>query len=260
MVQQELIPHLVNMHGVQTAPRLTLNCVGISESRVDQFIHNVASQNMQSLRWSTRIEEWHTEVTLHNAPSETLHRCRRALCDEFGVWRVLEGTRDIAEVVVEQLILKNKRVVWAESCTAGLASARIATVPGASHVLWGGSSLYSVSAKEHFGIKTTDIEKYGTVSREVTAAMARAALHNTQRPDGGAPDIAVALTCVAGPDLDERGQAAGSCWIALAAHTGDSRTLFRTLRGSRTAIQRRAVTEALVALLYFLEGDTVISA
>jgi PncC family amidohydrolase len=100
----------------------------------------------------------------------------------------------------------------AESCTAGLAAAEIASVPGASKVFWGGFVTYSIEAKTAMlGIDRTLIEGYGAVSSETACAMACGALQKS------GVDITAAVTGLAGPDGDDRGTPVGTVWIAVAA-------------------------------------------
>lgn len=116
-----------------------------------------------------------------------------------------------AALLVRLLQENALRLALAESCTAGLAAAEIARVPGASKVFWGGFVTYSVEAKiAMLGIDRPLIEGCGAVSRETACAMAYGALQKS-----GA-DIAAAVTGLAGPDGDDRGTPVGTVWIAVA--------------------------------------------
>ena len=130
----------------------------------------------------------------------------------------------------------------AESCTGGLAAKELTDVPGASAVFVGGvvSSWSEIKAKV-LGVPRPLLVEYGAVSEPVARAMAEGARRLT-----GA-DIALAVTGVAGPDRDDRGNAVGTVFIALAA---ESATVCRplSLSGSRDAIRAAAVS-ALWALL-----------
>ena len=130
----------------------------------------------------------------------------------------------------------------AESCTGGLAAKELTDVPGASAVFVGGvvSSWSEVKAKV-LGVPRPLLVEYGAVSEPVARAMAEGARRLT-----GA-DIALSVTGVAGPDRDDRGNAVGTVFIALAAHDA---TLCRSLAfsGGRDEIRRDAVS-ALWALL-----------
>ena len=97
-------------------------------------------------------------------------------------------------------ILRDKRirVVFAESCTAGLASASLATQPGISEFHCGGMVVYREGTKSaYLGISAQQLQRFGAVSSEVAAAMATGVL--TQTPEA---QIAAAVTGHLGPDCE----------------------------------------------------------
>ena len=130
----------------------------------------------------------------------------------------------------------------AESCTGGLAAKELTDVPGASAVFAGGVvSYWSEIKAKVLGVPRPLLAEYGAVSEPVARAMAEGARRLT-----GA-DAALSVTGVAGPDRDDRGNAVGTVFIALAA---EDVTFCRplALSGSRDEIRRDAVS-AMWALL-----------
>ena len=82
----------------------------------------------------------------------------------------------------------------AESCTAGMISARIADIPGSSDVLLGGIVSYSNGVKmKLLGVSEKTLRDHGAVSEECAGEMADGA----RRALGC--DIAVSVTGIAGP-------------------------------------------------------------
>lgn len=72
------------------------------------------------------------------------------------------------------------RVVFAESCTAGLVSAMLAGVPGVSEHLCGSAVVYRLDTKARWlGVPRELLDNPGPVSAEVASAMARGALERT---------------------------------------------------------------------------------
>ena len=130
----------------------------------------------------------------------------------------------------------------AESCTGGLAAKELTDVPGASAVFVGGVVSYwsEVKAKV-LGVPRPLLAEYGAVSEPVARAMAEGARRLT-----GA-HVALAVTGVAGPDRDDRGNDVGTVFIAL-SREGETLCRRLSLDGSRDAIRRSAVS-ALWALL-----------
>ena len=83
----------------------------------------------------------------------------------------------------------------AESCTAGMISARVGDIPGASDVLLGGIVSYANEVKENvLGVPHEVLTKYGAVSEECAKHMAEGA----RRVTGAG--ITVSVTGIAGPD------------------------------------------------------------
>ena len=85
-------------------------------------------------------------------------------------------------------------IAFAESCTAGLCAARLVDVPDASRVLDVSFVTYAESAKtEYLAVPPETIERYGVVSEEVAAAMARGCAARA------GCEVAVGVTGFAGP-------------------------------------------------------------
>ena len=142
-----------------------------------------------------------------------------------------------------------KKLSCAESCTGGLIAKKLTDVSGASAVFHGGVVSY-VNAVKHvvLGVSGADLEKYGAVSEpgaRQMAAGARVLLHT---------DLAVSTTGVAGPDKDDRGNAVGTVYIALAdaEHTWCHLCHFD---GTRTQIRTAAADFALNLIVRYLAGD-----
>jgi len=123
-----------------------------------------------------------------------------------------------AEKTAEALIHKLKKgaltLALAESCTAGLVSALLAGVPGASEALWGSFVTYTKEAKvSMLGIDEKIPETFGLVSKETACAMARGALQKS-----GAL-IAASVTGLAGPSGDGSNVKVGTVWTAAVLRT-----------------------------------------
>lgn len=102
---------------------------------------------------------------------------------------------DAARQLAEQLKATDRRIVFAESCTAGLVSAALAEVPGVSNWLCGSTVTYREQTKvQWLGVPAESIERYTAVSEDVTEAMARGVLGKTAEAT-----IAVAVTGHLGP-------------------------------------------------------------
>lgn len=128
----------------------------------------------------------------------------------------------------------------AESLTAGLVAAELATVPGASTVLRGGVVAYATDLKASLlGVDRHLLAVRGAVDADVARAMAVGVRRTT-----GA-DVGLATTGVAGPEPQD-GREPGVVFVAVSTPRG---TVVRgcELDGDRAAV-RRATVDAVLAL------------
>ena len=159
----------------------------------------------------------------------------------------------LAEKIVMSLGVRKKTIAAAESCTAGLASAFIARVPGASNVFWGSYVTYTADAKTRMlGIPEELVREYGAVSRPVALEMAERALEKS-----GA-SWAFSITGLAGPAGDGENPV-GTVWIGLAGRGEGSS--FRSeakvfcFSGNRNEVREAAAAAALEELLAKIESE-----
>ncbi len=149
---------------------------------------------------------------------------------------------ELARAVVIAATLAGKTVATAESLTAGLLAATIATVPGASVVLRGGIIAYATDLKVSLlGVPSALIARGGVIQASVAEAMAQGA-----RAATGA-DYALACTGVAGPD-EQDGHPAGEVHVAVAG-PGSLRVHSLALQGDRDGIRHSTVLVVLGMLL-----------
>ncbi len=137
-------------------------------------------------------------------------------------------------------------IAVAESCTGGLVSNLITSVPGSSDYYKGSVTSYSNEVKINLlNVPEEVLEQKGAVSRECAEAMARGAacLLDT--------DYAVATTGIAGPGGGSVDKPVGTCWIA-AAHrnpsTGETEVFSRLVQSaskSRKVNMERFAANAL---------------
>ena len=160
----------------------------------------------------------------------------------------------LAEDIVKVLSGRKKMICGAESCTAGLVSDFIASIPGASNVLWGSFVTYTVDAKVRMlGVPEELIKEHGVVSRPVALAMAEGALNKS-----GA-FWAFSVTGFAGPGGDDR-VPVGTVWIGNAGRDGEpSGSLWSEAKrfvfsGSRNEVRRAAAAAVLQELLERING------
>jgi PncC family amidohydrolase len=154
----------------------------------------------------------------------------------------------LAETLVRRLEALGKTAVLAESCTAGLAADLIASVPGASAVLWGSFVAYTIAAKiRMLGLEEAFLSRYGAVSRETACAMAAGALEKS----GAA--YSLSITGIAGPGGDGSGVPVGTVWIGCAIQGEEAEAEVFHFIGSRNEVRWEAAEKAVRKLLEYLD-------
>jgi len=106
-------------------------------------------------------------------------------------------------------------VAVAESCTGGLLSQRLTTVPGSSEFFVEGVVAYSNESKSRdIGVHPDLIASHGAVSAEVAEAMA------VGIRQGASADVGLGVTGIAGPAGGTPEKPIGLVYIALADSSG----------------------------------------
>lgn len=158
--------------------------------------------------------------------------------------------------IAELLAARDRRIVFAESCTAGLVSAWLARVPGISDYLCGSAVTYREATKTAWlGIPTEVLQHHTAVSGVVTEMMASAALEKTPEAH-----IAAAVTGHLGPNAPPEQD--GLVYVAIAVRLPGSKGIatgqaseYRLAADSRLLRQREAAFRVLDCLLDSLEAD-----
>lgn len=85
-----------------------------------------------------------------------------------------------AAILVSRLLRHSQKIVFAESCTAGLISASLGRIAGVSEALAGSAVVYQLQTKvEWLGVSDAALETPGPVSQIVSEQMARGVLEKT---------------------------------------------------------------------------------
>jgi nicotinamide-nucleotide amidase len=148
----------------------------------------------------------------------------------------------LAARVHRALLGRGETVAAAESLTAGLFCATLATVPGASATLRGGAVVYATELKTVLaGVPADLLAAHGPVSPETAGALAEGIRARCGATWG------VGLTGVAGPDPVD-GHGPGRVYLGLAdgRHTD---VVQLDLAGDRQAVREGSVAAAFEGLL-----------
>ena len=157
--------------------------------------------------------------------------------------------RERAERLLDLYRARAMRVAAAESCTGGLVAAALTAIAGSSDVFECSFVTYSNGAKQKLlGVPAATLRRYGAVSGETAAAMAKGAL---KRSDA---DCAVSITGIAGPSGSSKEKPVGLVHFAAVRRNGKmlmQRCLFGNI--GRERVRELAALEALALLARLVE-------
>lgn len=163
---------------------------------------------------------------------------------------------DAARQLAGELRTRKVRIVFAESCTAGLLSATLSQVPGISEFLCGSAVTYRDATKAAWlGVSEEDLAdpRIGAVSLQIAEQMCLGVLQTTSEAD-----VAASVTGHLGPNAPENLD--GIIYIGIVSRSQRRPVLERrrltddpdgelSLRGTR---QREAAVLVYEAVLRFL--------
>lgn len=126
------------------------------------------------------------------------------------------GITSSLEAKIGALLFQQKlNLATAESCTGGLLSHRIVSVPGASEYFMGGIVSYAYEAKvKLLGVKWETLRQFGAVSSQVVLQMAEGARKALNT------DLGLSVSCIAGPGGATPNKPVGTSWVALSTPDG----------------------------------------
>ncbi len=246
IIENEVLPRLEKTGKTKAIYHKTILTQGIPESmlaiRIEDFENNLPanvklaylpSPMSVRLRLSATGDDKNELEKLVEAEAEKLQQIIPEAIYGYG-------NETMAEAIGKMLLPQRKTLAVAESCTGGLVSHLVTSVPGCSAWYKGSVTAYSNEVKEKIlGVKTETLINFGAVSEETACEMATGAKKVLNA------DFAVATTGIAGPDGGTPEKPVGTVWIAVATEKtvkvkkftfGDNRER-NILRSGQTALQ-----------------------
>jgi PncC family amidohydrolase len=145
--------------------------------------------------------------------------------------------------VIDKLRSQKQTVGFGESCTGGLLSATLATVPGVSDIFMGSVVSYAYQAKvDLLGVSWSTLKAEGAVSEAVARQMAHGVRNQLKC------HWSVSITGIAGPTGGTEEKPVGTVWFAVGG-PGFEAAEKKLFSGSRTDVQEQSVEFALDFLL-----------
>ncbi len=156
---------------------------------------------------------------------------------------------DIIKKLIQHLREQKQTLAFAESCTGGLLSSQVTSLPGVSDVFMGSVVTYSNRMKrEVLGVSAPVLSTMGAVSRPVALQMAHGVKALTET------DWAVSITGIAGPAGGTDTKPVGTVCFAIVGpgFEWSSKELFA---GSRTQVQQSSAKFAFETLARIFSGE-----
>ncbi len=119
--------------------------------------------------------------------------------------------KELAKELINKCRARNYKLAIAESCTGGLISSVITSVPGSSDIFECSFITYSNrSKKKILNVSENNLNLFGAVSKEVVIDMIKGLKKNTNS------DILLAISGIAGPGGGEINKPEGLVWVSYA--------------------------------------------
>jgi competence/damage-inducible protein CinA-like protein len=227
LFEAECMPRLRSLvPGAQIRTRV-IKVAGLPESEVDERIAPIYKPYKNP---TTTILSTGGAIEVHLRAHAPTEKEAHALLDELtdkiepalGDHVFSTSGETLEEVVGMYLVMKQKTLAAAESCTGGLLSERITRVPGSSEYFLGGAVCYSNELKTRFaGVSPKFLETYGAVSKPAAQALAEGIRMRAQA------SIGVGITGIAGPGGGTPEKPVGMVFIAVADERGTEVREFR---------------------------------
>ncbi|MBQ9460005.1 MAG: competence/damage-inducible protein A [Oscillospiraceae bacterium] len=222
----------------------TLRIYGKGESEIEMLLRDrIEKMTNPTVAPYAKSDECMLRVTAKAESREAAENLLAPAIDEVmsvvGEWVYGVDVDNLETVCLDLLKAKGKTLSAAESCTGGLIAKRLTDVPGASAAFMGGVVSYTNYVKNHvIHVPQEILDEFGAVSEPTARAMAegvRAACRS---------DYALAVTGLAGPDGDDRGNPVGLVFVALASAEGTEVKECRFGKRSREHIRQQTANTA----------------
>ncbi len=218
--------------------------VGLPESEVDQ---RIAPLYLPYTNPATTILAAPGAIEVHLRARAATDQQAEALLAELGDKIELalgdhvysSKGESLEEVVGLYLVMRQKTLAVAESCTGGLLAERLTRISGSSSYFLGGTVCYTNAMKTRWvGVPEGLLKAHGAVSSPVAQALAEGVRCRT-----GA-SIGVGITGIAGPTGGSKEKPVGLVFVALSDERGTQVREFH-FPGSRDRVRHWATQMAL---------------
>ncbi|MBZ4653251.1 MAG: competence/damage-inducible protein cinA [Peptococcaceae bacterium] len=228
-----------------------LKFVGIGESKLEWMLKDLfVRQTEPTLALLAKSGEVHLRLTARARDKEEflqiIFPLVREIRERVGEYLFATDEVSLVDSIAEELKAHNLTVSTAESCTGGMLSQVLTSVPGSSLYFLGSITAYSNDIKTKIlGVPEEVIAAHGAVSQETASFMA-----NRIRELTGSM-LGIGITGIAGPGGGSSDKPVGLVYIALAASDLHWSSGYH-FTGDRDTIRQRATITALNLIRKYL--------
>ncbi len=158
--------------------------------------------------------------------------------------------RHAAKRLMRGLLREGKILACAESCTGGMLSSLITSLPGSSAVLWGSLIVYSNHAKQELaGVQAATISSFGAVSEQTVAELLAGVLNRYP------VDYALAISGIAGPSGGSAEKPVGTVYIGICRRGSPPIIQAYLFKAGRKQVREKSCAQALKLLQAMLDDS-----
>ena len=231
----------------------TLKFAGIGESSIAEEINELLNMRNPTVAPYANIGEVKIRITAkaqnNSEAKRIIQPIKEKIINKFPTFVFGEDRDTLASVIVSELSYRRQSLAFAESCTGGLLSSFITTVPGSSKVFKGSIVAYKNEIKNSIlNVPNNLLMTHGAVSKEVAQSMA-IGLQKLLKSDWG-----IAISGIAGPEGGTKEKPIGLVYISIIGPNNkiqNIKKVFNPIR-NRIDIQRLSVNECLNSLRLIL--------
>lgn len=254
MVDDQVVPYFLKKGTNDVIYSRVVKLVGVGESKVAEEISDLIAMTNPTVATYAKTGEVHIRVTASAANDDEAKALVKPVVKKLKAMypdNVYSTNADetLERAVVELLSKNGLSITAAESCTGGLVCGKIVNVAGASEVFRGGYITYSNKQKRNvIGVKKSTLEKYGAVSEQVAAEMAKGVLEISKA------DVAISTTGIAGPGGGTPEKPVGLVYIGCAVKNKVYVEKFN-FSGSRNKVRESTVVAALSMVRKYVSSE-----
>ena len=218
---------------------------GIPESILEEKIKEFFTE--PNIEYEFLVKDYGIIVRMQTSDryKNTVEKIKEKIYNSIGNYILAEDQEKVEDKIFNLLKKKKYTLSVAESCTGGMLSSTIVSVPGISQFFKEGLITYSNESKiNRLKVNKNLIEKYGAVSKEVAEEMAA----------GLKTDIGISTTGIVGPEGGTKDKPVGLVYIGIKVKEKVLSFKFNFI-GDREKIRKKAVLHSLFELYKILEED-----